>query len=160
MDFANPKEPDTKRTKILDLIEAAVELSQKKKDIKKFEVKYKSVDKLGDVNVDGEQVIKAICNIIYNAVESYKDGGLVQFNGGCIQPEGKVVFEIVDKGCGMDELTVARAVEPFFSSKPAGRQRGMGLTQARRLVEVNNGSIHISSEPGKGTVVTVVLAKA
>ena len=57
----------------------------------------------------------------------------------------------------MDEQTLSKATQPFFSDKPAGRKRGMGLAHAQRLIEINNGTLDIASQPGKGTTVTVTL---
>jgi len=57
----------------------------------------------------------------------------------------------------MDDDTVSKATLPFYSAKPAGRKRGMGLAYAARLIELNNGSIKIESRLGEGTTVTVLL---
>ena len=57
----------------------------------------------------------------------------------------------------MDEATVRKAPSPFFSAKPAGRKRGMGLAYASRLIRLNRGRLDIDSHPGHGTTVTVVL---
>jgi signal transduction histidine kinase len=57
----------------------------------------------------------------------------------------------------MDAETLAKARYPFFSSKPAGRKRGMGLAYAARLIELNGGSLELASEVGKGTTATITL---
>ena len=51
----------------------------------------------------------------------------------------RVALTIADNGCGMDQETVKRAFDPFFSAKPAGRRRGMGLPKALRWVESSGG---------------------
>jgi signal transduction histidine kinase len=55
----------------------------------------------------------------------------------------------------MDSETVAKAAMPFFSAKPAGRKRGMGLANAQRLISANKGAMKITSIPGKGTTVRI-----
>ena len=58
----------------------------------------------------------------------------------------------------MDAETLSqKATHPFFSAKPAGRQRGMGLAYAARLIQLNQGTLTLASEPEKGTTVTVTL---
>jgi signal transduction histidine kinase len=57
----------------------------------------------------------------------------------------------------MDAETVSKATQPFFSARPAGRKRGMGLAHAQRLIELNNGSLQIKSQPGTGTIATILL---
>ena len=63
------------------------------------------------------------------------------------------VLEISDTGSGMDEKTLARIFEPFFSTKFIGR--GMGLAAVRGIVESHHGEILVRSEPGKGTAFTI-----
>ena len=65
-----------------------------------------------------------------------------------------------DNGCGMDEETLKRAFDPFFSSKPAGRRRGMGLAKALRWIEASGGSIRLESRAGQGTRAIVLLPAA
>jgi two-component system cell cycle sensor histidine kinase/response regulator CckA len=71
-----------------------------------------------------------------------------------------VVVTISDDGCGMDENTVKHAFDPFFSNKPAGRRRGMGLAKALRWIEASGGSIRLESRPGQGTRIVVLLSAA
>lgn len=61
----------------------------------------------------------------------------------------------------MSARALQHAFDPFFSEKPAGRRTGLGLTRARRLVELHGGEIVLQSPPGQGTTVTIILpAKA
>ncbi len=57
----------------------------------------------------------------------------------------------------MDDATRKKAISPFFSAKPAGRKRGMGLAFASRLIQLNGGALDIESQSGHGTTVTVTL---
>ena len=61
----------------------------------------------------------------------------------------------MDTGTGMDPDALRRIFEPYFSTKATGT--GLGLTIAKRNVELNGGRIHVSSEQGKGTTVTIEL---
>jgi len=161
MSFARPKEPVRNTTEVGRLIEAAVERARREKKSGSLEVEFDCLDELGEVYVDAEQITLALSNIILNAFESYEGGeGSVKISGDCVQPERQAVFEIIDEGYGMDGATLTKAAEPFFSAKAAGRQRGMGLAHAKRLLQANGGWIHIKSEPGKGTVVTIGLGRS
>ncbi len=71
--------------------------------------------------------------------------------------DGKSTSEISDFGCGMDEQTLQKAMYPFFSNLPAGQKRGMGLAHAARLIQLNGGSLSITSIPGTGTTVSILL---
>jgi signal transduction histidine kinase len=72
----------------------------------------------------------------------------------------RVVLSVTDNGCGMDEHALKRAFDPFFSSRKAGRRRGMGLAKALRWVEASGGSIRLESRPGEGTRAVLLLPAA
>ena len=158
MSFARPEEPAPKMVSVRALIDAAVRRTAKAGRLKALVAELVSIDELGEVCVDDEQVVTAIANILSNALESYPQGkGPIRINGGCEQPEGFAAFQIIDSGCGMDANTLTKAVQPFFSARPAGRKRGMGLAHAQRLLQLNNGSLHLASRLGEGTTVTIRL---
>ena len=76
------------------------------------------------------------------------------------QDNRTVLIGLRDDGPGMDQATLAAAFAPFFSQRPAGRGRGMGLARARRTVLANRGRIWIESRSGKGTTVYLELPQA
>ena len=57
----------------------------------------------------------------------------------------------------MSTRALQHAFDPFFSEKPAGRRTGLGLTRARRLVELHGGEVSLQSAPGEGTTATISL---
>ena len=161
MSFAKPAEPVRKAADVGELIRTVIEQTRREKKAGRLEIEVDRLDELGQACVDPEQIESAVRNVVVNALESYKEtGGMVKISGDCVQPQGRVVFEIIDEGCGMDSETLEKVFEPFFSAKEAGRCRGMGLAHAKRLLEANGGSIHIKSQAGKGTVVTISLVRS
>jgi len=71
-----------------------------------------------------------------------------------------IVVSVTDNGVGMSPEVVAKACDPFFSSRPAGRGRGLGLARASRLVTANGGTLTFDSTPGVGTTACVRLPTA
>ncbi len=69
----------------------------------------------------------------------------------------RVVVRVEDNGVGMTADVLERAMDPFFSHRPAGRGRGLGLSRAARYAEINGGRIRLASRPDEGTVVLVSL---
>lgn len=161
MSFARPDEPEFVVVSISKVIDEALGKTREKHSLDRIEAELRGVGQCGDVRVDKSQVVEAIANILSNCLDSYEGGdGPIIIDGDSRQGEESVVLRITDSGCGMDSETAAMACQPFFSVRPAGRKRGMGLARSLRLLVLNKGSISIAGEVGKGTTVTVTLPKA
>ncbi len=94
--------------------------------------------------------------LIANAVESADmDSIHVKINSPSRRSDETVRIVVEDNGAGMSRDVLAHALDPFFSHRPAGRGRGLGLSRAQRLTEINNGRLRIDSVPGHGTKVTL-----
>jgi signal transduction histidine kinase len=113
-------------------------------------------DSLPPIAVDRTLVGRALTNLIENAVQAMPNGGdlTVRATAG----DRTVTIEIADTGVGMEPAALARAFEPYFSTKTGGS--GLGLANAKRHVERHGGSIAMASAPGRGTRVTLVLPQA
>ena len=141
------------------LIQKAIEKTCKACGLKSIEAEVAGADSCGDVYVDINQTTQALSCILINALQSYKDeNGPVWIECSQTEDNGAIVV-IRDQGCGMDPVTLEKATQPFFSFRPAGRRRGMGLAQAQRLLSLNRSTIKLASEPDKGTTVTVTFPK-
>ena len=161
MSFARPKDPELAVVSVSKVIDEALGKTKEKHSLEKIEAELRGVGECGDVRVDKSQVVGAIANILSNCLDSYEGGdGPIIIDGDSRQGEESVVLRITDSGCGMDSETVSKACQPFFSVRPAGRKRGMGLAQSLRLLGLNKGSMSIASGVGEGTTVTVTLPKA
>jgi PAS domain S-box-containing protein len=74
--------------------------------------------------------------------------------------DGRVVAEVTDNGCGMRDEVLARAFEPFYTTKPLGVGAGLGLPICKRIVDDLGGTISIQSRPNEGTTVSVYFQPA
>ena len=116
---------------------------------------------MGDVppvHVDAQQVAGALTEVLENSLHATDPAaGHVAVHAAFDPYSSRVVLTVSDDGCGMDEETVKRAFDPFFSAKTAGRRRGMGLAKALRWIEASGGSIRLESRPGRGTRTVLLL---
>jgi signal transduction histidine kinase len=160
MNFAAPPAPKPTLTNIRQILDEAVELTKQKHDLERFDVQIETDETIENVFADSAQTASAIANILCNSLESYPEGvGTIKITTNGDQTGDFVRVRIIDFGCGMNRETLQKAVMPFFSAKPAGRKRGMGLACAARLIQLNNGSVNITSQAGLGTTVTISLPR-
>jgi PAS domain S-box-containing protein len=114
------------------------------------------------VSVDGPQFEAALLNLVVNARDAIPQGrqGRIVIRTHRLpeagQPE-QVGITVSDNGEGMPEDVVARAAEPFFTTKEVGKGSGLGLSQVHGFVTQSEGRVAIASEPGIGTSVTMRL---
>lgn len=158
LSFAQPRRPKLRKANVGQIIEQAVKSAADKLKTQTSNVTIEVAEDAKDVVVDSAQIVTALANIICNSFESYiSKAGPINVTALTTASNGYVCITVSDLGCGMDSETVHKAVSPFFSAKPAGRKRGMGLSIAERLIHCNGGSMAISSRPAEGTIVTVYL---
>ena len=111
---------------------------------------------LPPVLIDRTLAGRALANIIENALHAMPGQGTLTIDAH-IEPDA-VRLDVTDTGVGMDAEALERVFEPYFSTKTTGT--GLGLPIARRNIELNGGSIDVSSTKGVGTTVTVRLPVA
>jgi len=158
MGFAEPPQPKPAKTDVRRMIDEALQLVARKTNIEHINVQVELDEDAREVFADSAQIASAIANIVTNAIESYESElGPIKITAQSVQSGQMVRLQVMDLGCGMDAETLAKATQPFFSAKPAGRKYGMGLAHAQRIIQLNRGSLHISSQPGSGTTVTISL---
>ena len=118
-------------------------------------------------NADPNQLEMAILNLSVNARDAMPSGGTLRISAAveAIEPGHRIVLapgpyirlSVADTGVGMDEVTVAKAIEPFFSTKGVGKGTGLGLSMVHGLASQLGGALEILSLPGVGTEVAMWL---
>ena len=121
---------------------------------------------------DRTQLESVMLNLCINARDAMPDGGDLFIRTSRLQvtddPASRVddlprgdyaVLSVIDTGTGMDEATLARCVEPFFTTKEPGKGSGLGLSQVVGFVHQCGGTVRIDSKPGQGTAIDVILPK-
>ncbi|MCZ7661614.1 MAG: ATP-binding protein [Thermoleophilia bacterium] len=123
----------------------------------------------GCVMTDKGQLEQVILNLVLNAREAMPRGGrlfletanvVVEGDSERLDPGAYAVLSVGDTGVGISEETLGRVFDPFYSTKPVGEGRGLGLASAYGIVTRQGGDIAVESEVGKGTVFKVYLRKA
>lgn len=113
----------------------------------------KSIELLSDASL----ISRALTEIIINAAEAAPDAGALL---SVELAQGQVSFTLTDAGPGLSPKAQKHAFDPFFSEKPAGRQRGLGLARCKRLIESVSGSVALTSPPSGGTVARLTVLRS
>ncbi|MGN6482383.1 ATP-binding protein [Luteibacter sp.] len=120
--------------------------------------------------VDANQLELALLNLVVNARDAMPEGGHIDITATAARhsdgnalglPEGDYVALMVrDKGHGMSADALARAIEPFFTTKGVGKGTGLGLSMVHGLAEQSGGRLVLTSAEGQGTTATIWLPVA
>ncbi len=129
-------------------------------------------DRLPGIDADPGQLQQIVMNLVINGAEAIgPQGGVVLVQtalqdvdeqyigtmssaGELLRPGRYVALEVHDSGCGMDEETLSKIFDPFFSTKFAGR--GLGLSAVLGIVRAHRGALKVYSKPGQGTTFKVL----
>lgn len=110
---------------------------------------------------DANQIELAILNLAINARDAMPGGGRVQI---AVRPARHkrdcIELSVSDTGMGMPRDVAERAMEPFFTTKPAGKGTGLGLAQVYGAVRQSGGAVEIDTAPQRGTTIRLVLPRA
>lgn len=151
LDFAKPMKLDVEKTSIGPLVQSCLEVLEAKIREKGISVRIKLARKLPRILVDREKIFQALINVFLNSIEAVAMGGDVTVSATHLG--GAVRIEIVDDGQGIAEEDLKYIFDPFFSRKKKGT--GLGLANAKKVVEAHGGKIEVRTPVSSGTAVTI-----
>ncbi|MBE7557404.1 hypothetical protein HS125_00005, partial [bacterium] len=158
LQFARPRPPEPTAVELRPLVQRILAGMKTQPDWA-VQVEWDWPEPDPPVLADAEQLAQVLHNLLNNAFEAMSGGGRLRLLGRMENLDGRPGFqlEMSDSGRGMDAATLARAFDPFFTTRARGS--GLGLAIARDLVEGMGGRISVSSTPGAGTTVTLWLPR-
>ncbi len=103
------------------------------------------------IRLDSSTLQAALVNLVKNALEAMPDGGRLEIRTRTTLKG--VALDLIDNGCGMDDVVLFNMFQNFYSSKNGGT--GLGLPTARKIIEAHGGLIDVQSAVGRGTKFTL-----
>jgi PAS domain S-box-containing protein len=134
-----------------------------------FDLRIEMAPRLPAIETDSAQLESALLNVVINARDAMPRGGAITLTAGreCVGPDAPdlapgeyIRLAIADEGEGMSEETLARATEPFFTTKGIGKGTGLGLAMIHGLTTQSGGTLRLRSSVGVGTEVELWLPVA
>jgi len=157
LDFTRVADLNVERFSIVQVLEESLKMMAGCFMQKGIIVDKKFDDRLPQVPVDGDRMRQVFLNVLRNACEAVGQGGRISISLAPVQKEDgrKVRIKIADNGCGIPEKDWETIFEPFFTTKPSGF--GLGLSNARKIVEQHQGLIRVVKKRGRGTAFEVLI---
>ncbi len=162
--FSRSQVLEVKSIDVVDLLDGMQDLLRRTLGanvVVRLEVPSHELFVLGDVT----QLEMAVLNLAINGRDAMPDGGTLAVAVRATAqapdlPTGDFVeIAVQDSGTGMRPDVLARAFEPFFSTKPVGKGTGLGLSQVYGMARQARGTVHVQSTPGAGTTVSIFLRR-
>ncbi len=158
MAFAKPAPPRPQCQQLSQCLEAHCQRWRQQFHLGDAELRLTLTDAFATVYADAGQLADILDALVQNAVEaSHASRPQILINSPSRASDETVRLVVEDRGAGMSPEVREHAFDPFFSHRPAGRGRGLGLSRAYRLAEINGGALWLESTLHEGTRVTLEL---
>lgn len=157
LDYARAPKLTKDRLSLDTLMEDALRFAEEQLDEKRVDVIREYDPGLAPMRVDGDKLRQVFLNLLLNSAEAVRSGGRIIVRICRTERDGRrcAEIQIEDNGCGIKEEDVDSIFEPFFTTKSLGT--GLGLTNARKVIELHEGRLEVESIVSVGTTVTIVL---
>ncbi|SNT76163.1 ATP-binding protein [Paracoccus seriniphilus] len=109
------------------------------------------------VRIDPGQMESALLNLCLNAAQAIQGSGRIDIRLRHLTEQEMALVEVCDSGQGMSPEVLAHAMEPFFTARSDGTGTGLGLAMVSGFIRQSGGDVEITSQPGKGTCVRLML---
>lgn len=153
LDLAKPIRLEVKEGDIIEVVNQACESCRTKAEERGANLSFNHPADPVNIVMDSFSFQRALINVINNAIESSSAGGNVAIS--METEKNDVAIRIKDFGSGMDRETLENIFIPFYSRKDTGT--GLGMAIVKKVIEGHHGKIHIESQPGEGSEVTIRL---
>ncbi len=154
--FSRPLQLSRRKVAIDGVLKETLRLLQRDFEARRQKVEWSGEEGIA-VGADPDQISRVFLNILLNAHQAAGEGGEINLRIATVE-EGWCRVAFTDSGPGMTAGEIARAFDPFYTTREKGS--GLGLAIVRKIVELHDGKVSIDSSPDKGTTVVVDLPVA
>jgi two-component system, NtrC family, sensor kinase len=158
-DLSAPRSPDSELLDINELVQSTCSFVRYDKRFRYIELVPRLDRDLPAVRAVADHLTQVLMNLLINAADAMEElvGRKPTIRVATRQADGEIILSVCDNGQGMDSAVLTQAFEQSFTTKPAGKGRGIGLYLCKSLIEEIGGRIELESTPGVGTTAQVRL---
>ena len=156
LDFARPEPQALAAVDINETLRRSMALLQHELSSRPIQLVFDPTGGLPPVQANADQLQGVWLNLMVNAVDAIGDGpGEIRISS---RPQEQAIcVSVADDGKGIPADQIPHIFEPFYTTKEPGRGTGLGLSVCHQVVQAHGGEIRVESQPGRGTVFTVLI---
>jgi len=157
LDFTRVYELNLNRFSIEQILDESVKIIADSLELKKITLEKHYQEALPQVLVDGDKMRQVFLNLLRNAYEAVEEGGRIRVSLSLLKEDSgnKIKIDVVDNGPGIPEEFREVIFEPFYTTKSTGI--GLGLPNARKIVEQHKGSIKVKENVKEGASFEILI---
>ena len=155
LEFARPMSVRKKPTSIQTVIQHSLKMIERDAQAKNINIRTKLSPEIQEVSIDPDRMNQVFLNLYLNGIEAMEDGGTLSVDLYPDEDGRQIKISVSDTGTGIDKEDLVHIFDPYFTTKQSGT--GLGLAIVHKIIESHQGEVKVESEPGKGTIVTIIL---
>ncbi len=155
--FARRSAPEKSEVNIREVIEDVLVFLRHRGKMEKIDIETCYDEHVPSMHMDEKKIRQVLINLLMNARHAVGEQGRITVSTRYDKVVRHVLISVADDGYGIDEKNIDRIFDPFFTTKPTGDGTGLGLAVSYGIIKNHGGEIRVESEPGKGSVFTVIL---
>jgi PAS domain S-box-containing protein len=154
MTLAKPQFVQFNSNYIYDILNSVISILETQAILVNVNIKISYANQIPRIHCDENQLKQVFINVIKNSIEAMPLGGVIDIAVELIG-QNQLLIRIRDQGPGIPQEIIRRIGEPFYTTKENGT--GLGLMVCHRIIEAHHGMLHITSEPGLGATIDILL---
>jgi len=153
LDFTRPVELNLRNVPAQELVSEIVDLARPQADAARIQIDVQQEAEGVEIRVDRDLLKQAVLNVVVNAMQAMPDGGKLRFESSATEETAEI--RVSDTGPGIPQELREKIFSLYFTTRKEGS--GIGLAMTFRIVQLHDGTIDFTSEPGKGTTFLIRL---
>jgi two-component system sensor histidine kinase HydH len=155
VEIARPVQISGKPVNPVTLIEDSIRIIEPEAMLHHISIETSIDNDIGSLHADEDRLKQVLLNLYLNAIQAMEDSGILEVRLFREQATRNIVIIVSDSGNGIKKEDLPNIFEPYFTTKQSGT--GLGLAIVHNIIQAHKGEIKVQSEPGKGTVFTLIL---